>query len=1118
METLVNPWEGVAQSVEQRPFKPLVMGSSPIALIVSELSAVAKRERRRPLSLCTGSMHTLHATWSVGSLWIWSEEAALFRQPPSDATAHPPRHSFAASSADVLAHIRAVAATADAEEGSVLLRLPMLNGKPLPSSRLAHAVGLNVDREHDDPVVIGEVEAPAVGIAAASVAQVLDHLLDEAESENARFLLGPSIDFWAAASRLVRTLLVQQRFVPMIRQQVGGDLQGFWSPWLADKPTAERVSRLLEAMPPIARSARDPFNNDGWAILEDFMAAMCDAECRVTLVKENMQDAIESMLQSPDMPVTWLNGLLADADAVKGSPAVRQELVRRVRMWVGALEDRGPSSAWRLCLKLSEPEDKIIPTAKIGGKPILEDAEWKLSFHLQSVDRPTLVVAAADIWLVPGDSVTVEGKRIHQPREMMLGELGRAAKLYKRLERALDEAEPSEIELNTKQAYEFLREIRPIMMEQGFGVLCPDWWDSPAARVGARLRIDSDEQMPGLTGPGAVGNVSGPQMGLGALVKYRWEIAVGDLVLSLQEFEQIAARKSPLVRIAGRWVEIRPEDVAAAIKFIRDNPGGEMTLRDALRIAYASDARETGISVLGIEASGWVNAFLNSESASSKIEMLTPPEAFHGTLRPYQLRGMSWLVFQERLGFGVCLADDMGLGKTIQLLALLAWERQQLAAMPDPPKLKPSLLIVPMSVVGNWIHETKRFCPELDVLQHHGPERRLGNAFLEAANRSDIVITTYGLAHRDRELFAQVQWHRLVLDEAQYIKNPSTKQSIAVRGIQAERRVCLTGTPVENRLSELWSIMDLLNPGYLGTPNNFRTKFAVPIERYRDKTRGEQLRGLIRPFVLRRLKSDPAVIADLPEKLESKEFSHLTSEQASLYESCVRRMMGEIETSEGIQRRGVVLAALIKLKQICNHPSQLLKDLPEGAMPDPARSGKCIRLLEMLDAVLAEGDQALVFTQFRQMGNLLQGMIRKRFDKEVLFLHGGNSLPQRQQIVQHFQGQKAPILILSLKAGGVGLNLTAATHVFHFDRWWNPAVESQATDRAYRIGQTRRVQVHKFVVRGTLEERIDQMIESKVELAENIIGSGERWLTELSTDQLRELLTLRNDAVDDDGM
>jgi SNF2 family DNA or RNA helicase len=425
-----------------------------------------------------------------------------------------------------------------------------------------------------------------------------------------------------------------------------------------------------------------------------------------------------------------------------------------------------------------------------------------------------------------------------------------------------------------------------------------------------------------------------------------------------------------------------------------------------------------------------------------------------------------------------------------------------------------------MSVVGNWIHEARRFCPDLRVLVHHGIGRFQGDEFVSKANNSDAVITTYAIAHRDKDLLQRVHWQRVVLDEAQYIKNPGTKQAIAVRSLPSNTRIALTGTPVENRLSELWSILDFLNPGYLGPAQTFRKRFSLPVERYHDAARGKQLRDLVRPFILRRLKTEPGVAADLPEKLESREFSHLTSEQAALYEQVVARMLAEVDAADGMQRRGLVLSTLIKLKQICNHPSQYLKDfnfeLP-GA-PVVARSGKCVRLIEMLDEVLASGEQALVFTQFRQMGALLASMIRHELDREPLFFHGGTPQAQRVAIVDRFQKADgtAPILLVSLKAGGVGLNLTAATHVFHFDRWWNPAVENQATDRAYRIGQVRTVQVHKFVVRGTLEERIDEMIEQKTELAENIIGAGEAWLTELSTDQLREMLTLRREAVGDE--
>jgi SNF2 family DNA or RNA helicase len=347
-----------------------------------------------------------------------------------------------------------------------------------------------------------------------------------------------------------------------------------------------------------------------------------------------------------------------------------------------------------------------------------------------------------------------------------------------------------------------------------------------------------------------------------------------------------------------------------------------------------------------------------------------------------------------------------------------------------------------------------------------------------------------------------------------------TKQALAVRALMADHRVCLTGTPVENRLSELWSIMDFLNPGYLGSPGGFRKRFAVPVERYRDQSRSEQLRALIHPFLLRRLKTDPAVAADLPEKVETREYTHLTTEQAELYESIVRRMLGQVDQARGMQRRGLVLASLIRLKQVCNHPAQLLKDHDHTSATPPAasRSGKCLRLIQMLEEVLAAGEQALIFTQFRQMAVLLAPMLRHDLDREVLVLHGQTPAAQRDEVVRQFQKADGttPLLVVSLKAGGVGLNLTAATHVFHFDRWWNPAVENQATDRAHRIGQARAVQVHKFVVRGTLEERIDEMLEQKTELAENIIGSGERWLTELSTDQLRDLLELRREAVGDE--
>lgn len=412
-----------------------------------------------------------------------------------------------------------------------------------------------------------------------------------------------------------------------------------------------------------------------------------------------------------------------------------------------------------------------------------------------------------------------------------------------------------------------------------------------------------------------------------------------------------------------------------------------------------------------------------------------------------------------------------------------------------------------MSILGNWQHELEHFAPILNVMIHHGTNR-LTDTFAEEARKHDLVITTYALAHRDEKTLSKVFWQHIILDEAQNIKNPSARQTQAIKRLKSQHRIALTGTPVENRLSELWSIMDFLNPGYMGSRESFRKNFTLPVEKYRNKERAAKLRHLIQPFVLRRLKTDSLIIKDLPDKVASKVYNNLTPEQGSLYEAVVKEMIEKIESSAGIERKGLVLATLTKLKQICDHPALFLQD---GSSLN-GRSGKLTRLEEMLDEVIAEGDKALIFTQFAGMGAILRSHLQDALGCEVLFLHGGTPKKMRDLMIQRFQEDMPPLFILSLKAGGFGLNLTAANHVFHFDRWWNPAVENQATDRAFRIGQKKNVFVHKFVTIGTLEERIDAMIEAKKELSDMIIATGESWLTELSTDELREIFTLSRDA------
>ncbi|HEX4225033.1 MAG TPA: DEAD/DEAH box helicase, partial [Pseudonocardiaceae bacterium] len=478
---------------------------------------------------------------------------------------------------------------------------------------------------------------------------------------------------------------------------------------------------------------------------------------------------------------------------------------------------------------------------------------------------------------------------------------------------------------------------------------------------------------------------------------------------------------------------------------------------------------------------------------------------FRAELRPYQRRGLAWLAFLDRLGLGGCLADDMGLGKTVQLLALEALRRAE-------GNRPPTLLVCPMSLVGNWQRETAKFAPMLSVHVHHGTDRLAGEELTERAADHDLVLTTYAVLARDRADLGAITWDRIVLDEAQNVKNAASRQSKATRGLPARHRIALTGTPVENRLAELWSIMDFANPGMLGSEGTFRARFSVPVERYGDVEAASRLRRITAPFVLRRLKTDPKIIDDLPDKIEMKQLCNLTAEQASLYQAVVDDMLAKIDDSEGVQRKGLVLATMSKLKQVCNHPAQFLRDGSRIA----GRSGKLARFEEIIEAALADGDKIIAFTQFAEFGAMLVPHLSARFDTEVLYLHGGSGKRARDNMVARFQSTEGPsIFLLSLKAGGTGLTLTAANHVLHLDRWWNPAVEDQATDRAFRIGQRRNVQVRKFVCIGTLEEKIDAMIEEKKALANMVVGAGESWLTELSDTELRELVRLSEDAVGD---
>ena len=1102
-----------------------------------------------------------HACWTSGRLLLWAESSERLLRAGSDPVASPAAssmadlsavaeptleaggpsagrtttaehigpHPFAADASEVRARLlglRVPDAWLEADATPVQLRLPALDGRPLPSPPLIRQTGMMDDVPAAD-AEIGAVTVPVVAVPPAYALPCLALLGDVVQ--NASFSRGDSLLWFVTVGRFIGEFLTAQRVVPMLAHEADGGYSAHWRLWLEDEDARRRLALLLESMPPVVRAVCDRAQHNGWAVLDDLLGTLADQSVRRFLIANDLGDAITRFNPTDDHHVAWLSGLLGPAQKVAVDDERGLALFRGAREWLGRLTDVGEDEPFHLCFRLDEPAavDRLPEFGEVDDRTL-----WPLTFYLQSSLDPDCIIPAERIWAAGGEVLAAQGARLERPQDRLLSELARAAKIYDRLEKVLSESRPVATALNTSEATRFLRDVKPVLEESGFTVLAPPWWDQPETRLSARLRVESDDiDFDGEIDPSSFAG-QGP-VGLDSLVRYSWQIAIGDQTLSVEEFNRLAKMKSALVRIHGRWVEVRPDDLSTATNFLSENAGGEISVRDALRLAYGSSRKRTGLRILGMDASGWVGRLFGSGNAANEqaidgtgagpdddqIPMLPQPEAFQGTLRPYQLKGLSWLSFLDHFGLGACLADDMGLGKTIQLIALLLTERERYGQLGI---LRPTLLIVPTSVMANWERELHRFAPQLRVMVHHGIDRLSGDELVNELNQNDVIITSYGLAYRDREDFRKVNWWRICLDEAQNIKNPNTKQTTAILTLDARHRIALTGTPLENRLSELWSIMEFLNPGYLGTLGEFRRTFALPIERFRDAHRVAQLRQFVQPFILRRLKTDPTVIADLPEKQEYKVYCNLTAEQARLYEVAVNDMLEQADAAEGIRRRGLVLAGLVRLKQICNHPVQYLhrdrEALQALSRVEAARSGKTARLVEMLDEVLAAGDSALIFTQFRQMGQLLSQIVRHDLDVDTLFLHGGTPVRKRQEMIDRFQLRdgSAPIFILSLKAGGLGLNLTAANHVFHFDRWWNPAIEKQATDRVFRIGQIRNVQVHKFVCSGTLEERIDEMIERKIELAEDVIGSGEQWLTEFSTQQLRELLQLRYEDVASD--
>jgi non-specific serine/threonine protein kinase len=908
-------------------------------------------------------------------------------------------------------------------------------------------------------VSLGEWQVPVLELDS----DVTRAVLVEAEAVDA--VWGTSLTHLAELDRFAVDLVARGRVLPGVAAE---ERRAVWRPVLTAADAAWARTLALSAPPALFAASPDT----GLELWAEALDSLVDAAARAALGRSRL-----TIGRAGD-PVTrvWLGALTGSERVFAAEPHAVGALAEELAQW----QRDAVVGPVRACFQLVEPID--------------DDERWQVRFALQAADEASLVVDAETVWLSRG-KLPALARRVDSPQETFLAELGKAARVYPELDRALRAARPAELALDTQEAHQFLCTAAPTLAMAGFGVQLPGWWTKPSSRLGLRLTASTPGQ-PGRVGGGA------NHLGFDALAEFRYDIAVGGQVLTPAELTELAATKAPMVRLRGQWVELDARRLAAGLKLVgrrEQAPVGEL-----LRLGLGIGPAPEDLPVEGIEADGWLGELLSGR-AEQRLSAVRTPESFSGQLRPYQARGLSWLDFLHRAGLGGVLADDMGLGKTVQLLALLAHD------LAHDEGAGPSLLVCPMSLVGNWQREAARFTPQLRVHVHHGKERARGKRFTDAVAAADLVVTTYALAARDASDLRKISWRRVVVDEAQAIKNAATKQATAIRSLPAATRIAITGTPVENRLADLWSILDFANPGFLGTAATFKKSYAEPIERHDDEDAAERLRRFTGPFILRRVKTDSSIISDLPEKLEMDVVCNLTAEQAALYQAVVDDMLERIAATDGIERRGLVLATMTKLKQVCNHPAHFLRDGSQLA----GRSGKLEHLDDILEEVLAVGEKALLFTQYAEFGAMLRGHLAGRFGREVLFLHGGVGKAERDEMVARFQAGGAvspPFFVLSLKAGGTGLTLTAANHVIHVDRWWNPAVEDQATDRAFRIGQRRTVQVRKYVCAGTVEEKIAAMIRDKRGLAARIVGTGEQWLTELSTGQLAELFRLEAGA------
>ncbi len=993
------------------------------------------------------------------------------------------------------------------------ITLPGARGKPLPSVEMAQMLG---ELLPDNPDEYGWHPWQVQGLAFNRPLLFLKELHYTSPFHPSCYCQAGDLKFWSRYSQVFGNIVMCHQFLPAMKchqpSDKGAKLEIFsgWSP--VSEQYENALSDFAKSMPVVCRSV---YKTKPEKRKIDQLECMSSVE----LLQHFSEQQLEQLVIDSKVPISTLhkfsghwpsdalinlgrNGRLDLKGKLDPPKRLTLEDWRNWRTWQSRIvgsrsqypQGENPvNTGFLFGIRLHEPDDD-------------RDVDWRIDYFVSAHDDPSLQVNLDEWWGLSKLQKSKWSSRFgSQFEHYLLISMAQAARICPLLWESMETSQPVGMDINLELAHDFLKNDALLLESAGFRVLLPGWWLSKN-RQRARMRINAS----GKSKQSSSSQSPSGKFAMGSIVEFDYELSIGGQPVSYDEWQELVNAKSSLVKFRGEWMELDSDHMESILKrWQTQDESAKPSVSLQKMLKEMSESSEEMTEFVFDEV---LSDILSKLDAKEKIELLDDPRDLNGELRPYQKQGLSWLSTMNSLGLNLCLADDMGLGKTIQVIALLLHEQETKEPLQDQ-KRTPTLLIAPTSVLSNWYKEIQRFAPKLKCVIHHGSDRITKTDDLkQLCKEHDVFITSFTLIRKDSDLFKSQTWQRIVVDEAQNIKNPDSAQTRAICSLKSTHRLALTGTPVENRLMDMWSLFHFLMPGYLGNKAGFRKAYELPIQRNRDLVKTKQLQKLVHPFILRRMKTDPNIIDDLPEKVEQKVYCNLTREQASLYEATVKEVEQQLESVEGMHRKGLILATLTKLKQICNHPSQFLQD---GSAFEQVRSHKLLRLNEMAEEALSESSSMLVFTQFTELGEQLERFLRNQHHCPVHYLHGGTSRKNRELMIESFQSEDTPagIFILSLKAGGVGITLTRANHVFHFDRWWNPAVENQATDRAYRIGQKQSVFVHKMITLGTLEEKIDQMIEDKRALADSIIGSDENWLTEIDNDQFRKLISLNHKAI-----